>query len=327
MTEENTELHKSLYSDIAIAVDDANECLASVQSSILQPIVKTFAKNTYTILSMLAIPVNSMEFAIRFAQAEVDRFSILTAKGYSPEQISNLSEIDKSVRLEVADMIVTKLRAEVQNVEARKRLLSTLHSKIITIIEEGEDDFRTSMQALLYSTTILAWTTFETLASDLWETTVNAYTLKLWKPVIEAQPSKDHSEPEGFAKKQVEIGMLAKHGFDLRNVMGSIMKPKFDFTSAANILSIYRTTFGVNQELADALGNNDLAKLEYTRNLLAHKAGIVDEEFKRKTGSQHNIGEPISLNGATVSHLANTGIKAGCALVKFVDNWIATQDS
>jgi len=67
-------------------------------------------------------------------------------------------------------------------------------------------------------------------------------------------------------------------------------------------------------------GNERLVELEMTRHLLMHKGGIVDNEFRQKTGLRDApIGKPLPLSIERASQLANAGIDQGRRLLQFVE--------
>ena len=71
-----------------------------------------------------------------------------------------------------------------------------------------------------------------------------------------------------------------------------------------------------------ALADPTLGILEATRHLIVHRAGLVDEEYQRRTGESTAIGHHLALNGARFSELGNSAVAAGCKLLRAVDNWL-----
>lgn len=127
---------------------------------------------------------------------------------------------------------------------------------------------------------------------------------------------------EGLVGRQVSVGLLARHGFDLRTKLGTVLAPKFDFTSVSGIRIAYATVFGKESTVGESLGEPALARLEATRHLVVHRAGIVDDEYIRRTLDAMRIGEPLQLTGTQVSQLANGAVGAGSRLLRALDLWL-----
>jgi len=72
---------------------------------------------------------------------------------------------------------------------------------------------------------------------------------------------------------------------------------------------------------------DDLRKLNLVRNVIVHKAGIVDQRFLDdaaviKWAVSDQVDAPIELNGRRVKNLINPVIEAGHLLVRSVDCWV-----
>jgi hypothetical protein len=100
------------------------------------------------------------------------------------------------------------------------------------------------------------------------------------------------------------------------------LKPKFDPTSLANIRTAYDAAFGKCKELDAVFEEQKLHLLEATRHVIVHRAGVIDAEFIARTKNMDvtaKEGDTISLNAQSVSALVNAAIKAGNAILEFVD--------
>jgi len=115
----------------------------------------------------------------------------------------------------------------------------------------------------------------EVLASDLWEDALNLEPAKLGMPALKGEGAQ---ELKGIDQKQISVDFLAKHGYNLSSVMGSLLKPKFDFTSVQGIEKAYRTLLGQPSVWTQGV-HDSLFVLEQTRHLIQHRAGIVDQKF------------------------------------------------
>ena len=126
-------------------------------------------------------------------------------------------------------------------------------------------------------------------------------------------------DDDGIRAKSVSVGLLARYGFDLRGSLGTVLKSKFDFTSVTGILKAYRAACGRVSEIEGTLSHPSLSRLEATRHLIVHRAGIIDEEFKKRTGITEKIGDPLVTSKNEIEMLLNTSIEAGSVLLESVD--------
>ena len=107
---------------------------------------------------------------------------------------------------------------------------------------------------------------------------------------------------------------------------------KLFLTSRRAILRTYKYTFKVeNSSIVKALKSRALVPLSLVRNLLVHKAGVIDQVFLnarngipvllelRKPGKK----APIELTGGSVRKLIDPVVPIGYELLNSVDRWIS----
>jgi hypothetical protein len=111
--------------------------------------------------------------------------------------------------------------------------------------------------------------------------------------------------------------------------MGSVHRNQRRFDSLTGIREAYRLAFCRSYETIDeALDYNGLDALSVVRNLIVHKAGIVDREYLKRAGALKipiaEIGKPIALDGNLTMELMISVIKSSIHLIVGVDEWIGT---
>jgi hypothetical protein len=129
-------------------------------------------------------------------------------------------------------------------------------------------------------------------------------------------------EPQEISSKHISVGLAAKYDFDLRNCMGTILRSKFDFTGAPGIKNAFQAAFVDSEELIGMLSDSVLCELEVTRHLIVHRAGIVDEQYKRRTSSNAAVGTALELDDDKVRRFAERAAITGSAVLLFVDEWL-----
>jgi hypothetical protein len=190
------------------------------------------------------------------------------------------------------------------------------------------------INAMLSSLVLGMWTTFETMAGDLWEAALNAH------PGVLADLAGDPKRLVGRGQrqraqenwqtnsKQVPLNQLQRHQYDIRNKMGTILRPKFSFDSLDGTREAYAVAFSKHYGHLDMeLKNTSFDSLSALRNVIVHRGGVTDEEYKRKTSGltllpKISIGEFIMLDGLTVTRLLSAAERSAIDILRIVDDWI-----
>jgi hypothetical protein len=189
----------------------------------------------------------------------------------------------------------------------------------------------TGLEAMLSSALTGTWTAFETMAGDLWETALNLHPAILaelrGKKKRDGKTEPDPSEPSE-SLRHVQLSEVLRYQFDLRNKMGSVHRNQRRFDNLTGIREAYRLAFSKDAvEIDRGIDYNGLDALNAVRNLIVHRAGIVDREYKKRAGylkiPDAAIGNPILLDGQITMEMMISVIKASFHLVESVDKWIA----
>ncbi len=189
---------------------------------------------------------------------------------------------------------------------------------------KNEPGIRQGYQSMFRASTVLAWANFEGMAVDLWAAAITETPDTYGKKTLAFLRSKD----AGGKKEQVDgeiLKLFRDHGFqlDLRSNLGEFLAKFIDFSGATEIKKSFEKVFGqiklANENLTD---NKTLTTLQSIRNLVAHKAGRVDDQFLQATGFDLTTGEHIILNGVEVSKYANEAMKVGGWLLQTVDGLV-----
>jgi hypothetical protein len=172
-------------------------------------------------------------------------------------------------------------------------------------------------QSLLYSGLMWAWISFEVLAKDLWEATVNAATGKVRASILKSCG----------ARPSVSIDSLAKYDYDVRGYLGTIMKDNFVFTSLAGIQKAYAVLLPRSQGVTAALHRTDLGELEASRHLIAHQSGMVDDEYIRRTKSNLKKGDELPITYKEVLDYCSTTVEVAVILLTSAQSVIRRESS
>jgi hypothetical protein len=137
--------------------------------------------------------------------------------------------------------------------------------------------------------------------------------------------SLDPQETGELTGKQISLGLAARCGFDLRHSLGTLLKPKFDFTSVTGIQKAYKVFIPADDFIRKIFADPLVSELEATRHLIVHRASKVDEEYKKRTGSDLQIGTLLTFTQEKTATFARAGQSAGIGLLAFVNDWLVAK--
>jgi len=204
---------------------------------------------------------------------------------------------------------------------------------------EAKPEAMLALESIYISLLVNIWTSFEVLATDLWIAATNARPKTLGDIALKSPKIREHGSPlnpmDGKQKDDltsISIDTLARYGYDIKNKIGTIVyeAQKFSFNRLANIHSVYKINF---KDEADTLfkQHDQVRILEAVRNVLTHRAGIIDQTFKDRVAQDQRLSakgleikQKLDLSGSDVAHYVNSTIRCGNDLLGFVDSWLLT---
>jgi hypothetical protein len=193
-----------------------------------------------------------------------------------------------------------------------------MHQEEVLAIPDVGPMLKKSIDVLYLAAVSGSWTALECLAADLWVTAVNE------EPTLLAQTaicSIEGQEPGELTSKQIPVGLAARHGFDLRKCLGTLLKSKFDFTGISGIRKAYKVFVSNDSFIEQVLSRPELDELEAARHVIVHRAGRVDQEYKRRTKSDLPIGTLLTFDHEQASRFSYISSHAGSGLLAFVNDW------
>jgi len=193
---------------------------------------------------------------------------------------------------------------------------------------------QTGIETIFSSQIIALWTALEVLASDLWEVALNSHPATLAD--LPGSPKRIKAGSDGYERlddgderevRLSEIRRVTRGNYDLSEKMGSLLKAKFNFSALSGIRTAYSVAFSKNYANVDkAIASVALDAASLARNILVHKAGIVDEEYAQRAKvagvPQLAIGEHFPLNGEVASKIIGDALVAALDLIKAIDGWL-----
>lgn len=240
-------LSNSILDKIAIEVDEPEATAKSLRSQDLQSVAGVYSKNVNDILGLLALPYFFVSVGIRdvlrtqfFLQAVAETKILLR----SNEDKARVQAHAERLAKQAEDDQDSPQNPDKETNRQLARLLE--HDKV------GE-----AVRCLLFAGVSSSWAAFESAAKDIWIVALDC------RPKLLAQPAiaklTDEAATEGLSAKHVSVGLLARHGFDLRDKLGLLLSDKFDFTGVSGIRVAYTSAFGKSSAFDRMFNEQNLA--------------------------------------------------------------------
>ncbi len=231
---------------------------------------------------------------------------LITMEGYAKGYVKGQMSVFKEVFLGV------KSNPEITENEFEKVAKETMQ-RFFALDVSGQ-----LSRPWLFATTLYIWTAYECLAGDLWAASLNHAT-KLGHRVLNSLSGED-GEHTGLSRRHIDVGLAARHGFDLRKSLGSILKPKFNFSDFDGIQTAYQQAFGTCGALSDQY-RKTLKELEEVRHLIVHRGGVADAKFVKVTKMKIKPNKTLSLQLPQVGLYMMSATMGCVSLLHVVDEW------
>jgi hypothetical protein len=224
--------------------------------------------------------------------------------------------------------------------------------RMLGILGAGRDEFLRGLDATLTGMVVGAWTAYETLAGDLWVAALNLHpeglsdlggklTPSIKDSIRRAEKQQDEprsdeeTSPESTRDDNVKgksinipIRFLQKTHYNLSKDMGNILKSRYEFSKMSSLREAYALAFAKDRDsVINAVIDPCLDALNGVRNVIVHKAGKVDERFRKSVPGDPRFAvmkddDELLLDGALVESLISPAVKVAVDLIKSVDDWL-----
>ena len=102
--------------------------------------------------------------------------------------------------------------------------------------------------------------------------------------------------------KGFSVDLLAAHGFDLSERMGTILSTSQDMSDIGTVRDVFNELFPDASDLQRTLAIDDLYLLNKRRSLLVHRRGIIDQTYLDETSDKALIGTELRITPDYLAH-------------------------
>jgi hypothetical protein len=292
----------------------------------LAPVVFPFAENISRFESAWLLPPYLVDTSQK--NVEVSLIALHNILGTLDTKDPRLKDeaIETKVQEEFLRLVLERL-GKIHETETRDDSLNVALGALNALLENCPPLIIKGIKTILESQIVTAWTAVECCAKDLWELAVNIGPRDWTDRVMRRGKYRGEKEHE----KSIPISRLDDVGYDLRLKMGTISKERIQFETLDEVLAAYCVIFGDEIKTLYAPFLQGTLALEATRNVLVHRAGIVDRKSlgKIKRTSffpEAEIGKKLEIDGEVVGKLTSDGLHLAEILIGIVDPKIRQHD-
>ncbi len=170
--------------------------------------------------------------------------------------------------------------------------------------------FRSAAEELLREGLVLAWSAFEVLASDLFALVLNS------RPGLVRNLNSDENAKRLFGMKALPLELLEEKAFDVSRAMGDLVLSQHAVDNVPSMKAAYFALCPDDQSLREKLGQRELFFLNQKRNLIVHRRGIVDAEYKRRVQDETPLGDKLRVAASEVETTISLVRDSGVALLE-----------
>ena len=246
----------------------------------IKPAASAFVANVAGAVSTICIP-----FTMALSSTQRWRYNQL----YIAERIRITDEEfgAKKAEAEARSRAEKRIADEVKSKDAIEKLGLALCDFLLHM--HSNPEVVEASAELLRQGAVLIWGALETLARDIFESTINAKPL-LAKRVLDSPECR-----KLFQIKAIDFDTLAKFNFDVSGRIGSILVQLHDLSNLPAIKVIFGALSPSSSKLRSALSSKNLWILNQRRHLIVHNRSIVDQRYIENTGERLRLGQKLLL--------------------------------
>tara|TARA_R110002051_G_scaffold69856_1_gene125648 strand:- start:242 stop:1129 length:888 start_codon:yes stop_codon:yes gene_type:complete len=290
---------------VAINIGAIEKLKEETRSEYLKEIISLYEKRVHQIFGTIFSPIAIMNYGMKEArEAKLYLDAISKTNNFGKQ---NTPKGKKEIETYIRDF-QDKNNRELVNESIKKLKEFQIEYPNITDFLDNNN----------LNSLVNFWTSFETTLKDVWKVSLNKNPEKYFHNITKRV---DFSDLPGFSNKTINLGVLAQYNFDISKSLGDLLSPKFDFTSIKGIKISYQSLFTTKNNDLSFMDSETLNQLEISRHLIVHRAGIIDNDYLRRTKKIGEVlGENIKFSTEEYFNMYNESISATAKLIKALDD-------
>jgi hypothetical protein len=272
----------------------------------LELVANTYLKNlkNLNITSQIPILITSM-LLVNAHQDKIAQLNILKQRILRPK--------------EDAEKIRKEVWNNIQEDKTDKGVFLEQANNLLNQIKKHDKELSLGLNILSLNFIANSWAVYESTCKDLWKMLVNEYPTKLVQRILDTTKS-EKNLPDSLIGKNISISFLAKYNFNISKNLGDILESKYDFTSNLGIYKAFKTILSDFKVDLNFLLSDYLNELEIARHVIVHRAGIIDEEYVRRSKRKHiKNGKHLVYTVSFAKKISQTSVLSVIKLIEIIN--------
>lgn len=213
-----------------------------------------------------------------------------------------------------------KAIADLKNINSKLKtddLLKDIADELLSISEPDNIDI--AAQELRFQSIVSLWSCLETLMKDHLVSAINA------NPNLAKRLNEHEKLKKEIGLDRIDFTHLIDAGFKLENNIGKLIFINYNAAKIGNLKLIFEQIYQ-GLDFYKKLDAGILFHLQLQRNLIVHHHGVIDGEFKKRSGTSLGIGETINISPGKIINAFNSVAAFGLEMMgAIVDNKISRE--
>lgn len=274
-----------------------------IEVTSIKSIVDNFLEGIHDIETMVELPRIIITHTILSSERLIECIEVCSKYGGKGRLTLDEAEmLTKELKIKLGQVPLARNKKAEKNLKDMIELLVSDTGYVWVMLElerflKLHKQHQQSYFSLLYSSIVWIWTLFEITAAKLWEHILNTGFDNIGKDALSRFSKKGMTSVEDDIRgKYIKLDYLEKFNYNIRDNVGSILRHYFDFSCLAGITDAYSLAFPRSTTIEKTLRSETLNILAESRHLIVHKAGIIDERYKRITGTSQKVGTKLEID-------------------------------
>lgn len=196
-------------------------------------------------------------------------------------------------------------------------LLKEIANELLSISEPENIDI--AAQELRFQATVSLWSCLETLIKDHLVSAINV------NPNLAKRLNEHEKLKKEIGLDRIDFTHLIDADFKLENNIGKLIFINHNAAKIGNLKLIFEQIYQ-GLDFYKKLDSGILFHLQLQRNLIVHHHGVIDGEFKKRSGTSLGIGETINISPGKVINAFNSVAAFGLEMMgAIVDKKISAE--
>jgi hypothetical protein len=285
--------------------DDLLKPLDGITTPAIRGVADAFTGNVRQTASLCGLVQGLYFWGSMVGMHRAIAWESVMGRKYDPEALPDENDSKRIFKVS-HDMTAKALATYKSHGDHEERIWRESNDNIKELQSNSDKWLTDGIRSILSGIVVGSWTTFESLAADLWVAAVNCRP-RLGLLALDAVADENETGLAAYKKMSkaltITAQLLADNDYNLKGKMGDVCRREFDFSKRGSARNAWLKVFrGHQDKLKQIFLDDDLQRLAESRHAIVHANGRVRSEVLEEVPSLGTMIEDgkISLDGGCV---------------------------